>query len=906
MFPMDIIVSSLATFVLTKLPNDIKNAVSNEIITRVKQIASDMEFRRKFEASLRVALQRFITEYEKVDVELVEAIAVDKEFLNNKELQTALLAILNKPDARLTHNHEIVAQSFITIFPSLENRTRVNQAVTFLLKCLAEEVWLMPEFRPIYALQFQRLTAEADQQQVALLKAQLQATISGTAEVTEAVSQLSETIAQHKSLLDGKNSFLLPAPLPAKPYHNLPRPDYTSFVGRLRELEWLRQRLAPTDRTWQILIKGIGGVGKSSLALAIAYDYLTHYEVLPIEERFDAIIWVSSKTEVLTPSGPEAAAPVGLISRTLEDIYFAIALTLGREEITRALRKDQDQLVQKALIAQRTLLIIDNQESITDERVKPFLRNLPLPTKCILTSREWIDVADVLPLTGLDIEDAEKLIVEEAQSRQVTLNISQQKRLIERTAALPLPIKLSIARMAGGETYEQVLRWLGNVSGDLPAYCVKGQFDLANQRQPNSGDLLLACALFDQRAGAPREALGYITDISMVDRDETLTILQRLSLVNVKPTDRFWLLPIVKEYASFSVQTATRLTMLKERWITYFDGWVQKELGTQPTGIADARWWSCLDNWENFPAFDADTKNLLDAIDMAYELRRWQSVRALVINTIHMFWYRAYGQERIRVARLALHAVDELLATPNLETVETQKLKLDYAWLHLDGMGWVYVALRKFDLAREELMIGKNIAVSLINLPDISPEIKNAVLDAIALADRFEAQIDIEENKFQEAEVILLDLVNRNCSQRLQNRIQFTYGLLKLKTGDYQASLQYFTSAYQKSLKIGSKGEGPEMIRDLVWLSEAYLALQDYKLTREKLQEAMELIQTICDQATDAFAKRIQGRLEFACGNYMAAEQWLLLSLDSFERLGMSVEMEETQEDLKKLKYMMP
>ncbi len=369
----------------------------------------------------------------------------------------------------------------------------------------------------------------------------------------------------------------LPPPLPSiRPYHNLPQPDYTRFVGRQKELEWLRQHLLPSDRTWQIVLTGIGGVGKSTLVLAIAHEYREHYQDLQPEQRFEAIIWVSAKEEVLTVKGREKLTLSGLTFRTLDDIYTTIAQTLEREDITRAsLLEEQDRLVQKALSAQRTLLIVDNLENMSDERVKAFLYHLPLPTKCIITSREWIDVAAVLRLSGLPLEEAEKMLSEEAKARGVDMKVSEQEPLYQRTSGLPLPMKLSVARLASGETFEQVVWWLGNATGDLPAYCVRGQIERAHEIDPNAWKLLVACSLFDQEAGTSREALGDITDLSLTDRDAGLSLLQRYSLLNHTKAKRLQMLPMVQEFAGTALTEANDGAQLTERWLNWLLNYVQ-------------------------------------------------------------------------------------------------------------------------------------------------------------------------------------------------------------------------------------------------------------------------------------------------------------------------------------------
>jgi len=61
----------------------------------------------------------------------------------------------------------------------------------------------------------------------------------------------------------------------------------------------------------------------------------------------------------------------------------------------------------------------------------------------------------------------------------------------------------------------------------------------------NAWKLLMALSMFS--AGASREIIGEVAEISELDRDEELVELEKLSLIN-RSTNKFWMLPLSLEY----------------------------------------------------------------------------------------------------------------------------------------------------------------------------------------------------------------------------------------------------------------------------------------------------------------------------------------------------------------------
>jgi hypothetical protein len=220
------------------------------------------------------------------------------------------------------------------------------------------------------------------------------------------------TYIEHYHAADKSASSESPKP---KIYHNLPQPDYGRFVGREKEFAQVVRILRLRILTPLVTIDGIGGIGKSALALEVTHFYLRNFDRIPPEERFEAIIWTSAKQTVLSVEGIVQRRQA---LRTLDDIYTTIAVALQREDITRTRPEEQSEVVRNALIQQRTLLVVDNLETVDDEAVLEFLRELPAPTKAIVTTRHRIDVAYPVRLVGMPRDDAQELIAQESKKKE--------------------------------------------------------------------------------------------------------------------------------------------------------------------------------------------------------------------------------------------------------------------------------------------------------------------------------------------------------------------------------------------------------------------------------------------------------------------------------------------------------
>ncbi|CAM5487600.1 tetratricopeptide repeat protein [Pseudomonas fragi] len=232
--------------------------------------------------------------------------------------------------------------------------------------------------------------------------------------------------------------------------HNLPLPDFdeTGLIGRDQIV--LKVKELCLGGFPVISIVGEGGIGKTALALKVAYELLE-------EERcpFDAIVWVTSKTTQITVN-------------EIKDIKGAISDSLGTiqgisDQITGTSKAFDLQEITEYLATFKIALFIDNLETILDDNIRRFVESLPQGSKIVITSRIGLGAYEYpIKLKGIDESFASQLLRTLAKLRGVSslakLDEAVLRSYVNRMHCNPSYIKWFVSSIQTGLTPEIVLQ----------------------------------------------------------------------------------------------------------------------------------------------------------------------------------------------------------------------------------------------------------------------------------------------------------------------------------------------------------------------------------------------------------------------------------------------------------------
>jgi tetratricopeptide (TPR) repeat protein len=480
---------------------------------------------------------------------------------------------------------------------------------------------------------------------------------------------------------------------------NLPRRSY--FVGREEEIKAITQSLQPSSRTFVIGIEGIGGVGKSALAIEISHRCVEN-------DLFESVIWISAKESILTLHGVEPIIPE---AKSLTDILITIGTSLGNPTIGNMALPDQIRRAYNLLARRTTLLILDNFESLSRKEqhdILDFLRRSPITLKVIVTSRERVAEGQIIRLQGLSLEESSALLKWDAKQKNIQLTKEQNKHLVNLTGGLPLALLWVHGQIAVlGYSVTQVLDKL-NLDSNIPIlqYCFNHSWNLL--RDVNEKKLLFILAL--QPEAVSRDALEAISGINDEEQFENAVsgLLQLTLTEHDTERDYFSILPLTRRYIRTQFAGERRFINQAELKTAQYYGKLVAQM-------------SSFKEWRGYDKLLLDRNNILSAAQWCYKAiqkktksnaltKKNRDIAELLVQIGIQFgsvlWQRALWYDRLTLAHAALNAA-ELLS--DWRSVSTFARNISWIYFYqgdyLRALRWAEEAFAATTKTDDELLI---------------------------------------------------------------------------------------------------------------------------------------------------------------------------------------------------------
>jgi tetratricopeptide (TPR) repeat protein len=647
------------------------------------------------------------------------------------------------------------------------------------------------------------------------------------------------------------------------PAHNLPPRGV--FVGRK---QYVQDALDALRSSYPIIsIEGLGGVGKTALAIQVAHACVGN--LLPTQKQmrakrtslFDAAVWMTARENQLE----------------LENVLDSIARVLGQTSVLHLPVTDKRFEVNMLLKNRKCLVIIDNFEMVTDKSIVEFLRGLPEPSRALITTRQQtLMEARPLCLHGLGYDETTQLIAEEVTRLSLSsLEFSEdaRKEIYERTGGIPLAIKWAMGQMKQrGQSLSSVLDDLYCAQGDLFAF----MFDRACSFL--TGDAMRALMTLPMfRSNASRAAISAVSGLHDLALTSGLGLLVELSLVELQlPGHRdgdvyYAVHPLVRAYAQQKqIEHCEFVTSARDRLIIFYRDLVTEcggnELGSRPRydrlskeldnieGIIE--WCLANDHWK-------ETKEIADALMTFLSVDGYWEMRAKLCRKL------------IDVARLKQDKAAEGLFLGRLAFILAYRGDFQAAWSIAE----------KAILASEEVYCeARSLAwdtMSLVLLWSDDPSIPKDVEKARAVREHALAVHLAAQDEYW----ITID--------------HLVLGKIAIGAKDFEAGRQHFENAVQCAESIDYQKARGQALSELGYL---YVLTGQSDLAEGYLAQAMAIASEWRDLRVQALTQWYQAKLQVVLGNRHKAQNLLIQARDIGMRLGMKREVEGMDGDMKELR----
>lgn len=623
----------------------------------------------------------------------------------------------------------------------------------------------------------------------------------------EALSRLEmEPSAETKTLLEEIRNYKLSAnaekvPLPplgtalegnAPPFlAPLQRPF---FVGRHEPVAQLEQALLDNARLPRFGIVGMGGIGKTTLALQLAHTLRDHFS--------DGVLWAN-----VADAQPEEIATRWAAAYD----YDLTQLNSGTERLA---------VLRQILAQKQALLILD--DVWTGAKIRHLL---PSEGNCavLITSRAERIVrsvgAEPVPLTQFSSQNGRRLLIHYLKDERAVAEPEALDEIGQLVGNLPLAITIAGSYLAY-RPYRSLADFVVMLKQRIElldlvedAARIRETFELSwSHLEMPQTRLFPLLGLFAGRSFS-LEAIAAIAEIALDTHEarylfeDQLQVLVQLSLLQDEGDQRYRQHALLADFADAKLQERTTA---QNRYVAYFANFAQQQAA-------------------NYAELGLEWSNLDAAVGLAEATQQWTAVLQFTA-VLKEAWF---ARGRFRQARIAFEIAFH--AAVRLE----DDLQLAHNWLW-----WGRACLEQGD--QEE---ARNWLQQALDLYD---ELENG----IGIADaQFElARLDIQQALTVEAERRLNQVLTLRQEQVDEKGTAATYSRfarLRHRQGDDEAAKDFARQAAQMQQTADDPSGRCKTLRLLVFIM---IGLNQFELARQYAEESLELAKQLDDLGEIAMA----------------------------------------------------
>jgi tetratricopeptide (TPR) repeat protein len=590
---------------------------------------------------------------------------------------------------------------------------------------------------------------------------------------------------------------------------------------------------------------GAGGVGKTAIAAEVARSL--------VETFAQRIAWVSA-------DGREDFSLSGMLDE--------VATQLRHSDLRKLALEPKKEQVRDLVISAPTLVILDNFETIAPEEGNLCIAWLAQHGLCsaLVTTRERIETVLNIPIDPMLPEEANALLqklIAQAHDPKAFENLDRA-HVIQTAESNPLVMQWVVGQIDLAQDAEEVLNDLKHGEGPAAERVFARSFNLP-QLKDGGRAVLLSLSLFVP--SATRKALAEVAGLDKEKnrkrfREAVKTLSSLWLLRTADAGERLAIEGLTRELTKARLSSDPRSKILPPRYVARFLRYAQAY--SQPIA-------------EHLERIETEKDNILNAMDVAYELNDWNSLMRIRDAIDDFLDLRGYWDEAIRKGEQGLNAARQLGAEIWIAQF-THNVAIIY-----QNRGSLAEARR---LSSESLEISRKLG----DQRGVASSLHNLGLLAQNQGNLFEARRLYDES---------LEIARKLGDQRNIAATLCSLGVLAQNQGDLSEARRL----YDESLEIARKlGDQRNIAATLLGLGALAQNQGDLSETRRLYDESLEISRKLGDQRGVATSLHQLGTLSFAEEDYQKAEKLLAQSLDILKKLGDRRNVSECLESIGKLK----